>query len=74
MLFRSQQPEITSEAANIFLPIAKTINAKFSDDLYSKTIVEDIIDYLIKQRKIHVTEANVKDIVYNRQLVLEKFS
>jgi len=70
----ASQLKIIPEAANIFIPIAETINTDFSNELYSKTIIEDVVRSLKEKRGIHVSEASVKDIVHNRQLILENLS
>jgi hypothetical protein len=64
---------MTTEEIEMYERINRLINKKFEGRLHEEAIVEKVMDALHPFERTPEFEAAVKDVVYNRQLVEEKF-
>lgn len=70
---KEHTPTMNQEEIQIYARVGELIAKKFEHKLHEETIIEDIMGALHQFERTPEAESVVKHIVFNRQLMAERF-
>lgn len=66
-------PIMTEEEISLYIRVGEIIDKYYLKDLFKETLAEDIISRLPDEEKNEKSEKVIKELIFNRQLMAERF-